>query len=93
MPVKFDQGRRYRARNCCENKLGHVFPKRVRSTMSPICEPVLPIPTIHGLPRRYRRVLLQHARVFQHVCPLPAGPGVAVLEVLAEVVCTVEFLA
>jgi hypothetical protein len=44
-----------------------------------------------GLPRR--RVLLQHAGVLEHVGPLAAGTGMAVLEVLAEVIGAVELLA
>lgn len=43
--------------------------------------------------RHTRGLFLNHAGVFEHVCPLPTGAGVAVLEVLAEVVGTVELLA
>lgn len=40
-----------------------------------------------------RRPFLHHARVLEHVGPLAAGAGMAVLEVLAEVVGAVELLA
>lgn len=39
-----------------------------------------------------RGVFLHHACVFQHVGPLAARPGVAVLQMLAEVVCPVKLL-
>lgn len=47
----------------------------------------------HAHPSFRRRILLQHACIFQHVRPLPARPRVAVLEVLPEVVRPEEFLA
>lgn len=43
-------------------------------------------------PRWQRRIFLQHARIFQHVCPLAARARVAVLEVLAEVIGAEELL-
>jgi len=38
-----------------------------------------------------RNRLLAHARVLQHVGPFPAGAGVTVFQVLAEVIGAVEF--
>jgi hypothetical protein len=37
-------------------------------------------------------VLFQHARILQHVCPFPTRPRMAMLQVLAEVICPVELL-
>jgi len=50
-------------------------------------------PAMASPPHNRRLLLLDHARVLQHVGPLAAGPGVAVLEVLPEVVGPVELLA
>ena len=39
-----------------------------------------------------RRVFLHHARILQHVGPLPAGPSMAMLEMLPEMIRPVKLL-
>lgn len=39
-----------------------------------------------------RRILVHEARILKHVCPFTAGSGVAMLEVLTEVISAVELL-